>query len=93
MSKILSTQVTLTTTAVAYALGTDAVNEMVTIKALTTNTGVVYVGNDGDDTVSSSTGFPLAAGDMVILDAGYLGLIFATSTADGDKVAVLLGSV
>lgn len=36
------------------------------IKALTTNAGVVYVGNDGTDDVSSTTGLELAAGDSTI---------------------------
>jgi hypothetical protein len=89
----ISSQVTLTTASVAYSLGSTTYNDIVIIKALPTNTGVVYIGNDGNDTVSSTTGFPLSAGDTVVLSAGSLSKVYATSTVNGDKVAVLDGSV
>jgi hypothetical protein len=92
MSKQLSLQKTLTTAGTAYALGTLTPNESILVKALPTNTGIVYVGNDGDDSISSTTGFPLSAGELLVIDAGYLGNIYATSTVNGDKVAVLVGS-
>lgn len=37
------------------------------IKALNGNSGLVYIGNDGDDDVDSSNGFELAAGEEVEL--------------------------
>ena len=58
------------------------------IKALPTNTGVMYVGNDGSNAVSSSTGYPLSAGDVVILgNITNLNQIYVDSSINGEKVA------
>ena len=63
----------------------------VAVKALTTNTGLVYVGNAGDGTVASTTGFPLAAGDVVIFEyVDDLMDIMVDSAVNGEGVAFLV---
>jgi hypothetical protein len=83
----LSGQKTVTTAGTEVALGTAVVNGPVLVKALTTNTGLVYVGNV-DGVVSSSTGMPLAAGDcMLFNNVGGLGAILVDSAVNGEGVA------
>lgn len=64
------------------------------IKALSTNTGIMYVGAEG---VSSSTGYPLSAGDAVsasaILTKGShgsydLNKVWLDASVNGETVAV-----
>lgn len=90
MAKILSTQVGLTVAGTAYKLGTGNVNQYVMFKALTINTGVVYVGNNGNNTVSSNTGMPLSSGQAVVVYVDDLDNWWANGTVNGDKVSVLL---
>lgn len=55
------------------------------IKALSTNTGVAYVGNDGADDVSASNGFELDAGDPPILVyANALDELYFDVSSDGE---------
>ena len=88
----LSGQKTVTTAGTEVALAASSrVQCAVAIKALTTNTGLVYVGNAGDDTVSSSTGFPLAAGDVTIMEyVDDLDNIWVDSAVNGEGVAFLI---
>jgi hypothetical protein len=73
------------------ALGTGAPQCAVAIKALTTNTGLAFVGNAGDGTVSSSTGYPLAAGDVTILAyVDSLSAIMVDVAVNGEGVAFLV---
>ncbi len=61
----------------------------IAIKAFTTNTGIIYVGNvDGD--VESTNGFSLAAGDVIIFNSvGDLLDIWIDSAVDGEGVSWL----
>ncbi len=83
----LSGQKTVTTAGTAVALGTQQIASSILVKALTTNTGLVYVGNDGGD-VTSSTGYPLDVGDQVIFDhVANLANIMVNSAVNGEGVA------
>jgi len=63
----------------------------VAIRALSTNTGKVYIGNDGSGAVSSSTGFELSAGDQLILSyVGNLDTILVDSAVNGEGVCWLV---
>jgi hypothetical protein len=63
----------------------------VAVKALTTNTGLMYIGNAGDGTVASTTGFPLAAGDTIIFEyVDDLANIMVDSAVNGESVAFLV---
>jgi hypothetical protein len=87
----LSGQKTVTTAGTELALGTQQIAGPILVKALTTNTGLVYVGNVGDGTVSSSTGYPLAAGDQIIFDhVANLANIMVDSAVNGEGVAWLV---
>jgi len=54
------------------------------VTTLTTNAGTVYVGNAG---VTSSTGYPLAAGQSISFAAANASIIYLLSTVSGDIVA------
>ena len=63
----------------------------VLIKALYSNAGLVFVGNDGSNSVNSSTGFPLKVGDIALLQyVNNLADIFVASFLDGDGVAWII---
>lgn len=85
-----SGQKTVTAAGTAVALGTEIIQGPLMVKALETNTGLVYVGNDGTGDVASDTGMPLAAGDAIVFDwVGALGSILVDSAVDGEGVAWL----
>ena len=86
----ISGQKTVTTAGTAEALGSQAVQGPLMIKALESNTGYIYLGNDGTPDVASSTGLVLAAGDAVIFDhVGNLASIYLDCSVDGEGVAWL----
>ena len=87
----LSGQNTVAAAGTAEALGSQQVAAPLLVKALTTNTGLVYVGNDGAGDVSSANGYPLAAGDQVIFDhVANLAAVMIDSAEDGEGVAWLI---
>lgn len=91
----LSGQTAVTTAGTEVALGSGRANAPVAIKALSTNTGKMYIGNAGDNTVSSSTGYSLSAGDQIIMAyLGDLADVMVDSSVDGEKVCwLILGSM
>jgi hypothetical protein len=85
----LSGQKTVTTAGTEVALGDQLIGAPLMVKALTTNTGLVYVGESAGG-VSSSTGMPLAAGEVVIFEfVGQLGALWVDSAVNGEGVAWL----
>ena len=64
------------------------------IKANPTNTGVMYIGNDASGTVAGSagtaTGYPLEAGQQIMMLLENLNKIFVDATVNGERVSVLL---
>ena len=86
----LSGQTTVTTAGTEVALGSGRINGPLMVKALSANTGKMYVGNAGDGTVASTTGMELSAGDAVVFDyVGDLGTLMVDSSVNGEKVAWL----
>ena len=79
---IYSGQQTVTTSAVA--LPSQALANGVVITAATANTGTVYVGPSG---VTSSTGYPLAAGQSISYALANLSSIYIIGTNTTDAVA------
>ena len=69
MAQPTSGQITVTT-AGTEVQGPDIKAQGFFIKGKTTNTGLGYVGNDGEGAVSSTTGFALAAGDTIYYELG-----------------------
>lgn len=81
-------QTTLSGSGVAMPISPDLpINCSLTVKAKTTNTGLIYVGNDGNNTVSNSTGFVLAAGDVIVYDnVSNLNKIYGTAAVAGEGI-------
>ena len=76
---------------VASALDSQPVNAPLMVKALTTNIGLVYVGNDGAGDVNSANGYPLAAGDQIIFGfVSNLSAVILDSAVNGEGVAWLI---
>lgn len=95
--KIAETQKTVTTAGSSVQLSlTSFTRQVFIILALDTNLGTIYIG-DSNVTASTGLGFPLTSGEEVTLDAIKmvgtnelidLTLLFADSTASGDKVTI-----
>lgn len=86
-----SGQKIITAAGSAAALGSQIVNTPLMVKALTTNTGLMYVGNDGAGDVTNANGYPLAAGDQVIFDhVSNLSAVIVDSAVNGEGVAWLI---
>ena len=88
MADTISGQITVTTAGTAVQ-GTDVASDGFIVKALATNTSSMYIGNDGADDVSSSSGFELSPGDQVIVDIRNLNKLWVDSAVDGEKVCWL----
>jgi len=81
---------TVTTAGTAVMLGDQEVVGPLMVKALTTNTNLVYVGESGGG-VSSTTGMPLSAGDVIVFNfVGNLADIWVDSAVNGEGVAWLI---
>ena len=84
-----SGQKAVTTAGTELALGTVDIRAPLMVKALTTNTGLVYVGEQAG-VVSSSTGMPLSAGQVIIFEyVENLKSILVDSAVNGEGVAWL----
>ena len=86
----LSGKKTVAVAGTAEALGSQAIHGPLMVKALTTNTDLVYIGNDGAGDVAAANGLPLSAGDVVVFDwVGELGAIMVDVAVNGEGVAWL----
>ena len=65
---------------------TTATIVSITIKALSTNTGLIYVGGSG---VTSANGFELSTGDSVTLAIDDADVIWLDSSVSGEGVSVI----
>ena len=82
---------TVTTAGTALALGTQIIAAPLLVKALTTNTGLMYVGNDGAGDVASTNGYPLLPGEEVLFEhVSSLASVFVDSAVNGEGVAWLI---
>ena len=77
---------TVTTSGTRVSLASSISVKSVTIKALVSNTGTIYVGNT---TVSSTNGFQLSANDSVSLEISDLSLINLDSSVSGEGVSYM----
>lgn len=59
----ISGQKTVATAGTAVALGSQAIGGPLKVKALSTNAGKIYIGNDGAFDVTDANGFELSAGE------------------------------
>jgi hypothetical protein len=87
----LSGRKSVTTAGTAVALGDQQIAAPLAVKANTANTGFIYIGNDGAGDVSSSNGFSLAAGDVIIFEhVSNLSSIYIDSAVNGEGVSWLI---
>lgn len=73
-----------TATASAAALASRALANGLICKALSTNTGTIYVGPSG---VTSATGYPLAAGEAVSFGVTNASAVYLLDSVTTDKLA------
>ncbi len=86
-TSIYTAQITVTTAGTRVQLsGSSVPIRSVCVKALTGNTGKMYV---GDITVSSSIGYELPKDVSICLDVNNLNLIYIDSSVNGEKVSYL----
>lgn len=76
---------TVTTAGTRVQLATNTCVS-ITIKALASNTGTIYVGNS---TVSSTNGYQLAAGDSISADISNTNKFYIDSSVNGEGVTWL----
>ena len=80
-----SGQITVTTAGTAVQGTSTAKYHGFMIKALSGNSGKVYVGNDGADDVTSANGFELSGGDQIYVEAKNLADLYFDAASSGDK--------
>lgn len=83
-----SGQITVTTAGTAVQ-GTSRKSHLVALKAHPDNADTVWVGNDDAGDVTSSNGFPLDAGENVIVEVGNLNDLWFDADSNGDKACWL----
>ena len=86
LSSVGSGKTTVTTAGTQVVLSSSTATASVTIKALATNTGYIYV---GASTVSSTDGFQLQAGEVVSMDVDNLSDIWIDSSVNGEGVSYI----
>ncbi len=87
----LSGQKTIAAAGTAEALGSAQISAPLMVKALDTNTGKVFIGNDGAGDVDSSNGLVLMAGEVALFNwVGNLASIMVDVSVNGEGVAWLL---
>lgn len=77
---------TVTTAGTRVTLASSQAVKSVTIKALATNTGLIYV---GDSSVSSSNGYQLSAGESISIDIANLNTVNLDSSVSGESVTYI----
>ena len=80
-----SGQITVTTAGTAVVGTSTAKYYGYYIRALSTNTGNVYVGNDGADDVTSGNGYELEPGDDIYVEVENLADLYFDAATNGDK--------
>lgn len=83
---VFNGKTTVTAAGTRVVLAASTTVKSVTIKALSTNTGLIYVGNS---TVSSANGFQLAAGDTISMDIANLNTVNIDSSVSGEGVTYI----
>ena len=83
---VLNGKTTVTTAGTRVVLAASTACKSVTIKALTSNTGLIYVGSS---TVAASNGYQLSAGDSISLDIANLNTVNIDSSINLEGVTYL----
>lgn len=84
-ASIYSGQETVDSAGTAQAIGSSqAILSGVTVKALSGNTGVVYVGGSG---VDSTNGFELSSGQQVFVEVDNVATVYVDAATNDDGVS------
>ncbi len=84
---IFDNQVTVTTAGTSVQLsGSSVPVRSVCIKAMTANTGKMYIGNSS---VSATVGYELPNDSSICVEVNNLNLIYVDSSVNGEKVSYL----
>lgn len=59
------------------------------VRAISTNTGLIYIGNDAAGDVASTNGFELSAGDQIFVVCNNLNELWFDSSVNGEKACWL----
>lgn len=76
-------QTTIGTEAVQLIAASTPCKKGVLVKALSTNSGIVYVGKTG---VTTGTGYELTAGEVVMIEADNVNKVYGIASAADQKV-------
>jgi hypothetical protein len=87
MTRQLSGQIVVATAGTAVA-GPDVEGEYFALKGHPSNTGTVWVGNDGNDDVSNAVGFPLDPANAQSGDLMFRAAFATTADLYGDDFSV-----
>ena len=82
----ISGQKTVTTAGTAVQGANVPLDNGVFIAGLSSNTGKVYVGNDGEDDVSATTGYELGAGESVLIHVANLNELWFDAAVNGEGI-------
>lgn len=85
-TSILNGKTTVTTSGIRVTLASSTTVKSVTIKALSTNTGIIYVGNSS---VASTNGLQLQASESVSIDIANLNTVNIDSSVSGEGVTYI----
>lgn len=84
---IATGKVTVTTAGTRVPLASvNTPTKTVTIRALSTNTGIIYV---GDVTVTSGNGFQLSKSESVSIDYHLLDTVYIDSSVNGEGITYI----
>lgn len=87
----LSAKKTVTTAGAAVQLGSQPINTALAVRALATNTGKIYIGNNGSNSVSSTSGYELSAGESITFQfVADLADLWIDSTVNGEGLTWLI---
>ncbi len=86
MALQVSGQVSVTTAGTAERGPVSPQGSLFAVKAHPDNTDTMWVGNDGNDDVASGTGFPLNAGEGIVLEVSSLRSLWFDADVDGETI-------
>ena len=84
-SDAISGQITVTTAGTAVQGSNVLLENGVYVRALSGNTGVVYVGNDGAGDVDSANGYELSPGEAIAIQVRNMNELYFDAATNGDK--------
>lgn len=85
MTLTRSGQITVTTGGTAVQGPATPQGSQFAIKAHPDNTDTVWVGNNGSNDVAAANGFPLDAGEGIVVDVSSLRSLYFDADVDGEK--------